>query len=141
MFLDFQLIHERETVKEMSSFKAKPCKVIHQGSFKVKPAPKPLTEVSEFKLNTEERSKKRESYEIMKKELQRAKEDEIQQSLKERQEEEAKQIALLRKQAVHKANPVRHFGDFEIKPSERPLTLPETPKFETNRRFGKMSRV
>ena len=134
-------MQERENVKEMSTFKAKPCKVVHQDGFKVKPAPKPLTEVSEFKLNTEERSRKRESYEIMKKELQRAKEDEIQQSLKEKEIEDAKKIALLRKQAVHKANPVRHFVEFEIKPSDRPLTLPETPKFETNRRFGKLSRI
>ena len=134
-------MQERETVKELASFKAKPCKVIHQESFKVKHPPKPLTEISEFKLNTEERSRKRESYEIMKKELQRVKEDEIQQSLKERQEEEAKEIALLRKQAVHKANPIKHFGDFEVKPSLRPLTQPETPKFETNKRFGRLSRI
>lgn len=124
------------------SFKAKPCKVIHQEGFKVKPAGiSKLTEINEFKLNTEERSRKRESYEIMKKELQRVKEDVVQQNLKERQEEEAKEVALLRKQAVHKANPIRQFGDFEIKPSERPLTMPETPKFETNRRFGKLSRI
>jgi len=133
-----QLMQERENVKEMSKFKAKPCKVIHQDGFKVKPTPKPLTEVSEFKLNTEERSRKRESYEMMKKEMQRVKEDEIQQSLKEKEMQDAKEIALLRKQAVHKANPIRHFDDFEIRPSDRPLTIPETPKFETNRRFRKL---
>jgi len=134
-----QIMQERENVKEMSKFKAKPCKVIHQDGFKVKPTPKPLTEVSEFKLNTEERSRKRGSYEIMKKEMQRVKEDEIQQSLKEKENEDAKEIALLRKQTVHKANPVRHFDDFEIRPSDRPLTIPETPKFETSRRFRKKS--
>lgn len=134
-------MHERENEKEMSSFKAKPCKVVHQEGFKIKAAPRPLTEISEFKLNTEERSRKRESYEIMKKELQRVKEDEIQQTLKERQEEEAREIAVLRKHAVHKANPIRQFGEFEIKPSKRPLTMPATPNFETNKRLGKLSRV
>ena len=134
-------MQERDTEKEHATFKAKPCKVIHQDAFKVKPALRPLTNISEFKLSTEERSKKRENYEIIKKELQRVKEDEIQQSLKERQEEEAKEIALLRKQAVHKANPIRQFGNFVVKPSDQPLTLPETPKFETKKRFGKLSRV
>ena len=130
-------MQERENVKEMSKFKAKPCTVIHQDGFKVKPAPEPLTEVCEFKLSTEERSRKRGSYERKKREMQRRKEDEIQQSLEELEIENAKATALLRKQTVHKANPIRRFEDVEITPSDRPLTIPESPKFETNRRSRK----
>lgn len=127
--------------KEKTTFKAQPCKVVHKEAFKPKPAAKPLVEVSEFKLNTEERSKKREDYEIMKKEQQRIKEDEMQLFLKEKKEEDEREIANLRKQAIHKANPIRNFGEFQLRPCDRPLTLPETPKFETNKRFGKQSRV
>ncbi|XP_023329388.1 targeting protein for Xklp2 [Eurytemora carolleeae] len=45
---------------------------------------------------------------------------------KKREEEE--EIARLRKQAVHKAQPIRGYKPVEIRPSDRPLTLPVSPR-------------
>ncbi len=131
-----QLQKELEEEKEKTKFKAKPCVVVHKEAFVPKPSAKPLVEISQFKLNTEERSKKRDDFEMTKKEQQRIKEDEMQHILRERQEEEEREIMRLRKETVHHAQPVRNLGEVEIRPSEKPLTLPETPKFETNKRFG-----
>merc|ERR1719233_112187 len=36
---------------------------------------------------------------------------------------------VLEKAAVHKAQPIRNYKPVEVKPSEKPLTLPSSPKF------------
>ncbi|XP_023554866.1 targeting protein for Xklp2-like [Octodon degus] len=49
------------------------------------------------------------------------------------QEEEQKkeELARLRKELVHKANPIRKYQSVEIKSSDQPLTVPVSPKFST----------
>uniref|UniRef100_A0A1A8RAQ1 TPX2, microtubule-associated, homolog n=1 Tax=Nothobranchius rachovii TaxID=451742 RepID=A0A1A8RAQ1_9TELE len=50
----------------------------------------------------------------------------------QRQEEEQKQreeIARLRQEQVHKAQPIRHYKPVQLKKSEIPLTVPESPNF------------
>lgn len=132
--------HEEE--KEKMKFKAQPCKVVHKEAFVPKPSSKPLVEINEFKLNTEERSKKRDDFEYAIKELQRSKEDESQLALEEKKEGEKLEVLMLRKQMVHKANPVRNYSELEVQRSDKPLTVPHTPKFETNKRMGsKVTRV
>eukprot|EP00794_Sanderia_malayensis_P018772 gene18772-20663_t len=131
-----ELKKELEGEKEKVKFKAQPCKVVHQEAFVPKPSSKPLVEINGFKLNTEERSKKREEYYTSVSECRKNRENEMQQNIKETQEVEEEEIKKLRKQMVHVANPVRKLGEIVIKPSEKPVTLPETPKFETNKRFG-----
>ena len=42
---------------------------------------------------------------------------------------EEKNARELRKVAVYKAQPIRAYKPFEVKPSEKPLTLPHSPKF------------
>lgn len=49
----------------------------------------------------------------------------------EREEEEKRNIAMLRKQLVHKSNPIRSYKQVEILPSNRPLTHPESPAWNT----------
>ena len=46
---------------------------------------------------------------------------------KRREEEE--EVAQLRRQAVHKAKPVRHYKPVEVLPSDKPLTQPVPPTF------------
>ena len=43
--------------------------------------------------------------------------------------EQQEEIKRKRQEAVHKAQPVRHFRPLEIKGSDRPLTDAHSPKF------------
>jgi hypothetical protein len=48
-----------------------------------------------------------------------------------RRHEEELELQRLRREAVHKAKPIRHFKPIEIQPSAKPLTAPHSPKFST----------
>ena len=51
-----------------------------------------------------------------------------------RQQEEQQQkeeLARLRRELVHKANPIHKYTAVEVKSSELPLTVPMSPKFST----------
>lgn len=134
-------------------FKARPPTVLYKKPFEPKTESKPLTEITEFHLNTDKRAKKRESFE----EYLKRKEERKEQIKKEvsilrfytklcnvhnvyEQEEEMalakeqEQIALLRKQAEHKANPIRHYKEVVIKKSNM-ITVPMSPKFLTAERL------
>lgn len=50
------------------------------------------------------------------------------QHLKRRREEE-EEVRRMRRDAVHKANPVKAFKPVTIKGSDKPLTAPQTPAF------------
>ncbi|XP_050396038.1 targeting protein for Xklp2 homolog isoform X2 [Patella vulgata] len=110
-------------------FKAKPVTVIYQEPFIPKKSTKPLTDVTEFELNTERRAANRESFDNHIKH----KEAEMEASKRQREHEEklAYEVekAKLRSETVHKANPVRHFAPVQVHPSNRPLTRPESPMF------------
>lgn len=54
--------------------------------------------------------------------------EEVRQQEEEQQKEE---LARLRKELVHKANPIRKYAAVEVKSSELPLTVPVSPKFST----------
>ena len=122
-------------------FKAQPAKVLYEEAFVPKPSCKPLTDVSGFRLNTEERSKLREEYESKKKEQERLMEEELQERLKEQEEEEQRNVRVLRSQMVHHANPIRNYKAVEFTGSDKPVTVPKTPNFETTKRLGRSIRV
>ena len=42
---------------------------------------------------------------------------------------EAEEIKRMRRQAVHKAQPVRHYKGVEVTQSDKPLTTPIGPNF------------
>ena len=42
---------------------------------------------------------------------------------------EAEEIKRLRREAVHKAQPVRHYKPVDVVQSEKPLTIPVAPNF------------
>lgn len=97
--------------------------------------------MSEFALNTDVRAVQREGFEMHKK----AKEAEIEalkRQKEERQEEEEKvAIAKLRKEMVHKPNPVKRYKGVDIQHSDKPLTLAVSPKFSTDTRLRSKVRV
>jgi targeting protein for Xklp2 len=48
-----------------------------------------------------------------------------------RKREEMEEIARLRKEAVHKANPIRCYKPLQIMSSDKALTDPHSPAFST----------
>lgn len=46
-----------------------------------------------------------------------------------KQKEEEEEIARLRREATHKANPVRQYKKFEVHGSDKKLTSPSEPSF------------
>jgi len=94
-----------------------------------------VSEFSEFELKTAKRVVQREAYETVLKQRQ----DEIDNA--RRQEELAKaaeekaEVERLRREAVHHAEPIKHYKSVLIRRSERPLTRPMTPEFKTDTRL------
>lgn len=107
-------------------FKARVPTVLHRKPFEpVKPNRQlPLPDVT---LASEIRAKDREVYDrqlmLREQELEAAR----QQLKAEKEKQEKEEIALLRKQVVHKPHPVPKVKPFEPQPSNKPLTDPNTP--------------
>lgn len=118
-----------EDDKNAHQFKAQPAVVLHKPPFEPKKAEWPLTDVTGFRLNTEERAKKREEFNI----LIKKKEAELElirlQRKKEEEEILEEEIRRLRKEAVHKAKPVPVFKPTLPIKSNLPLTEPKSPCF------------
>ena len=118
-------------------FKAHSCNVLYDAPFVPKKSLKPATEFDEFNLNTERRREAREIYEMAKQERDKEYEAEALQREREREEEERINLIHLRKQLVHKSNPIRKFKGVKVQASQQPLTVPESPAW-TERRTKKM---
>lgn len=73
-------------------------------------------------------------YEMHKKEREMEDQELILQRQAEKEEEERENIAMLRKEMVHKANPIRNYKVVPILPSDRVLTKPESPAWHTRNR-------
>lgn len=58
--------------------------------------------------------------------------------MEKREREERLESLRSRIATVHKANPIRHYQAIEIRPSDKPVTQPMTPRF-TNRRRRQLS--
>ena len=46
-----------------------------------------------------------------------------------RRHDEELEVQRMRKEAVHKAQPVRHYKPINIQPTDKPVTLPMSPNF------------
>uniref|UniRef100_A0A3B4T9X9 TPX2 microtubule nucleation factor n=1 Tax=Seriola dumerili TaxID=41447 RepID=A0A3B4T9X9_SERDU len=126
---------EQKQQEEAAIFKARPNTVTHKEPFQPKKESRSAiginssTVVEAFELSTERRARERQEYERVasEKEALRALMEEDQ-----RREEEQRQrdeIARLRQEQVHKAQPIRHYKPVAVKKSEVPLTVPHSPNF------------
>lgn len=124
---------ELEEQRQAANFKATEAKVLHQAPFMTKPSDKPLSELSNFTLHSDRRAEDREKYE--KERLKR--EIDLDQARREgeqrRKHEENEQVSRMRKQAVHKAQPIKEYKGIQIRPSEKPLTNPVSPRISASR--------
>lgn len=96
--------------------------------------PLPLTQVTEFHLNSDDRAEQRKVFDEHVKEKFTAIEKQKQQEEEEEKEREAEEIKRIRKESQFKAKPVAHFKEFVLRESNIPLTEPHTPNLRTRHR-------
>lgn len=133
-----QLEEEQKQQKEAACFKARPNTVIFQEPFVPKKEKKSAAEnpsgslVQEpFQLATEKRAKERQELEKKMAEMEAWKLQQLAEVRQQEEEQQKEELARLRKELVHKANPIRKYSAVEVKSSELPLTVPVSPKFST----------
>ncbi|PWA24235.1 hypothetical protein CCH79_00017898 [Gambusia affinis] len=127
---------EQKQQEEAATFKARPNTVTQKEPFRPKKENRTSVVVEPFQLATECRAQEWQEYEhlISEKEMLRAR-IEAEQRLEEEQRER-EEIARLRQEQVHKAQPIRHYKPVAVKKSDVPLTMPESPNFSKRFRSG-----
>ncbi|KFQ29368.1 Targeting protein for Xklp2-B, partial [Mesitornis unicolor] len=142
-----QLKEDLKKQKEAVCFKARPNTVVYQEPFVPKKENKLLSESlsgsivpESFELATERRAKERQEFEkrlaateagkgkrlAATEAVREMRKEQIRQQQEEHEKEE---VAKLRQEMVHKANPIRKYRSVEVKPSDQPLTMPKSPNF------------
>ncbi|XP_029417632.1 targeting protein for Xklp2 isoform X2 [Nannospalax galili] len=126
-----QLEEELKQQKEATCFKARPNTVIFQEPFIPKKEKKSVAVQEPFQLATEKRAKERQELEKRMAEMEVWKMQHLEEVRQQEEEQEKEELAKLRKELVHKANPIRKYSAVEVKSSDQPLTVPVSPKFST----------
>ncbi|XP_055578581.1 targeting protein for Xklp2 isoform X8 [Falco cherrug] len=131
-----QLEEDLKRQKEAACFKARPNTVVYQEPFVPKRGNKPLSESlsgsvvpESFELATEKRAKERQEFEKRLADREAIRERCQERLRQEEEEREKEEVAKLRQEMVHKANPIRKYRNVEVKPSDQPLTTPKSPNF------------
>uniref|UniRef100_A0A8D2AR03 TPX2 microtubule nucleation factor n=1 Tax=Sciurus vulgaris TaxID=55149 RepID=A0A8D2AR03_SCIVU len=133
-----QLEEELKQQKEATCFKARPNTITSQEPFIPKKEKKSVAEglsgslVQEpFQLATEKRARERQELEKRMAEVEAQKIQQLEEARQQEEEQRKEELARLRKELVHKANPIRKYQAVEVKSSDQPLTVPVSPKFST----------
>ncbi|XP_058541194.1 targeting protein for Xklp2 isoform X2 [Neofelis nebulosa] len=126
-----QLEEELKQQKEAACFKARPNTVISQEPFVPKKEKKSVAVQEPFQLATEKRAKERQELEKRMAEVEAQKVQQLEEARHQEEEQQREELARLRKELVHKANPIRKYQGVEVKSSDQPLTVPVSPKFST----------
>ncbi|KFQ98790.1 Targeting protein for Xklp2, partial [Opisthocomus hoazin] len=131
-----QLKEDLKKQKEAACFKARPNTVVYQEPFVPKKENKLLSESlsgsvvpESFELATEKRAKERQEFEKQLAHIETMKERHQEQIRQQQEEQEKEEVAKLRQEMVHKANPIRKYRSVEVKHSDQPLTVPKSPNF------------
>ncbi|XP_074878136.1 targeting protein for Xklp2 isoform X1 [Buteo buteo] len=131
-----QLKEDLKRQKEAACFKARPNTVVYQEPFVPKKENKLLSESlsgsivpESFELATEKRAKERQEFEKRLAAIEAVRERHQEQVRQQQEEREKEEVAKLRQELVHKANPIRKYRSVEVKPSDQPLTTPKSPNF------------
>ncbi|NXT45061.1 TPX2B protein, partial [Pelecanoides urinatrix] len=131
-----QLEDDLKRQKEAACFKARPNTVVYQEPFVPKKENKLLSESlsgsvvpESFELATEKRAKERQEFEKRLASIEAIRERHQEQVRQRQEAREKEEVAKLRQEMVHKANPIRKYRSVEVKPSDQPLTMPKSPNF------------
>ncbi|OXA46749.1 Targeting protein for Xklp2 [Folsomia candida] len=124
-----KLEEERQRLRVLTTFHANPAVVLQQPAFEPEYPVRPPLAPLDLHLYTEKRAAEREQFEhsLRQKELeeeQRRQEEQVRLKEQHRLDEIER-----RRQIVHKAQPFKVPKPFELKPSNRPLTIPQSPAF------------
>lgn len=123
--LEQMLKEEQKKLKEAALFKANPSMVAHKTPFQPKKEERSAVVVDSFELATERRARERPDFDQL-----ACEKDALRVQLEERRHQaEKEEVARLRKEQVHRAQPVRHYKSVEVKKSEATLTVPKSPNF------------
>ncbi|XP_058535353.1 targeting protein for Xklp2 isoform X2 [Ochotona princeps] len=126
-----QLEEELKQQKEAACFKARPNTVTSQEPFVPRKEKRPAAVQEPFQLATEKRAKERQELEKRMAEVEALKLQQLEEARQQEEEQKKEELVQLRKELVHKANPIRKYQSVEIKSSDQPLTVPVSPKFST----------
>ncbi|XP_049437622.1 targeting protein for Xklp2 [Epinephelus fuscoguttatus] len=124
-----QMTKDEQKLEEAAAFKARPNTVTHKEPFLPKKERRAPVVVEAFELSTERRARERQEFERLaseKEALRMLMEEEMRREEEQRQKEE---IARLRQEQVHIAQPIRQYKPVAVKKSEVPLTVPQSPNF------------
>ncbi|XP_059718421.1 targeting protein for Xklp2 isoform X1 [Haemorhous mexicanus] len=131
-----QLEEDLKRQKEAACFKARPNTVVYQEPFVPKKEHRMLSESlsgsvvpESFELATERRAKERQEFEKRLAEAEALREKYEEQIRQKQEQREKEEVAKLRQEMVHKANPIRKYRSLEVKSSHQPLTVPKSPNF------------
>ncbi|XP_049950886.1 targeting protein for Xklp2 homolog isoform X2 [Schistocerca serialis cubense] len=120
-------LEEDRRAAEVTQFKARPPVVLMKKPFEPVKPHRVFKEITAICLNTDIRSKERERFEMKIKEKEMLME-ECRRQLKEEQErEEEEEKARLRREAIHKAQPISKYAPVVVAKSTKELTVPESP--------------
>lgn len=121
-----------EQRKAASNFKAQDCKVLTKAPFETKIIEKPLRELDNISrpfAHSEKRAEERAKYDMEMKNKEAELEGAKRLLEERRKREEEEEIMRKRREAVPKAQPIRHYKPVEVHPSDKPLTQPMAPAF------------
>ncbi|XP_041252069.1 targeting protein for Xklp2 isoform X3 [Onychostruthus taczanowskii] len=131
-----QLEEDLKRQKEAACFKARPNTVMYQEPFVPKKEHRILSESlsgsvvpESFELATERRAKERQEFEKRLADAEALRERYEEKIRQEQEEREKEEVAKLRQEMVHKANPIRKYRSLEVQSSHQPLTVPKSPNF------------
>ncbi|XP_049853576.1 targeting protein for Xklp2-like isoform X3 [Schistocerca gregaria] len=122
-----KLEEERRAAAEAARFKARPPVVLLKKPFEPVKPHRVLKEITDVCLNTEIRSKERERFEMKMKEKEVLMEERRRQLKEEQEREEEEERARLRREAIHKAQPIPKYAPIVVSKSTKELTIPESP--------------
>ncbi|XP_072553136.1 targeting protein for Xklp2 isoform X2 [Salminus brasiliensis] len=114
---------------EATCFKARPNVITHKEPFVPKKENRSILVPEGFQLSTERRAKERLEFERALKEKEALRAQVEEQQAREREEHDKEEVARLRQEQVHKAQPIRRYKPVELKHSEATLTVPQSPNF------------
>lgn len=120
---------EVEKAMQIAPFKAAEPEVLKKKPFMPSASNKSPCKVMDIDLNTEKRAQDRENFDLLMKQKEAEIEATRRQRETNRQMAESQEIARIRKAAIPRAQPIRHYKMIDIMGSDKPPTVPVTPKF------------
>jgi len=124
---------ELEEQRKATQFKATEARSLVIPPFVPKPSDKALSEISNFTLHSDRRAEERAAYELERSAKEAGLEGQRREMEERKRRREEEEVMKLRRAAVHKAQPIKHYKPLEVKPSTKPLTQPEPPHLQAGK--------